>query len=912
MDILEKGKIREYVLHKRNHDKVIFLFYILLFSILFLPSFTVHADEPIETSEFRYDQIDSESVGISIQYGLNQEGRYGRDLYINVEIHSVELAGDYSFMINFSGNSDKENVKYGKIVDLKAGETMKISFTVPMTRELSYYKAELTNNMNHTIVEQVFPLKLNNYGTYKLIGILSDTPDCLSYFDAFGSKCYYLDESNFPSDKDGLDMLDILVINDYDCSALKEEQFKALIGFVSNGGTLVLGTGKEVTKTLNAFYSNNILGLTGMNDASNLRDIEVSSKLITLASDEYLKRLTEDIGIYENTRINVINRVEELKKSESVPIPYIYIGKSVINSTLISELTIKPIKKEIALFNISNASRYFVNEGIPMFQKLKYGDGNFLITSFSLSMTQKVVEGEVINMNYLSVIKMIFDNMDPSQTERLQMESYGNNYETAYSDIARYTEKEDVPGIIGFTVILILYVIIVGPVVFIILKKIDKSKYIWGIVPLISVFFVFVIYITGYRTRITEPVVNYLNVEKYNSETKAVDGQVNFELSFPTNDDSEVTLATTNQVNILNDNIPAYYFYYMDNIQDSNTYVDSNSYRTGIFYNKNGVTIERTDSPAFSKTRFETSYTVKKEQPINVDIILTENEIKGTISNQGDTSYKNAYLFYRGFLFTLDSLDNGATIQLENCQSEYFMNQEMIYRSKLLESLLKYNDWEQVTAKSQGIVSALQSVLSEIQKDSETAYFISYTEELEKGNPIYELSKNKASHGVNIYLVPFQVDLEENNSILVPSMDSYMQVVEGEYQVSFNYRYLLTDTLVIDYNLPKDENVTEVIVSEFFNHTIQGNYSSLICDEILFYNNVTETYDTVFNLHKINTKEYSSDNMIIERLDGDSLNKYLSEENKLRVKFKSGNTIESLAVLPYISYRKEVLHVTNQ
>lgn len=92
------------------------------------------------------------------------------------------------------------------------------------------------------------------------VGILSDTPEALGGWDRVGvnygmlrTKTMFFDTINFPQDKLGLDMIDVMLITDFRIRDLSEEQSQVLIEWVRSGGVMILGTGARVDDTLGRF-----------------------------------------------------------------------------------------------------------------------------------------------------------------------------------------------------------------------------------------------------------------------------------------------------------------------------------------------------------------------------------------------------------------------------------------------------------------------------------------------------------------------------------------------------------------------------------------------------------------------------------------------------------------------------------
>ncbi len=56
-------------------------------------------------------------------------------------------------------------------------------------------------------------------------------------------------------------------------------------------------------------------------------------------------------------------------------------------------------------------------------------------------------------------------------------------------------------------IVIILYILIIGPILYFILKKIDKREQAWWIIPIMSVALSIVLFIFGAKDRIVQPQI---------------------------------------------------------------------------------------------------------------------------------------------------------------------------------------------------------------------------------------------------------------------------------------------------------------------------------------------------------------------------------------------------------------------
>lgn len=847
--------------------------------------------------------IQSNEVSMTIHYGMEQQARYGRDVVLSVDIASKTLSGEYelSFIL---ANGKNENEKYSKKIELTEGSAQKITMAIPLLNEVKKIKIGLYDEKNNTVVESVKPFQAMNYGPYKLVGILSDMSSDLSYLSAFGTKCFYLDKSNFPSDKTGLDMLDVIVINDFDMDELNHEQFKALNDFVINGGTLAIGTGNSIEKVMGAFLNQGMIKIKGVNGVGDLSKISIARSNIKICTKESFSELLELISMYENNRINTIGRLEERSANRVFDINKVYMGDSMLEDTPISQLRMQTIIKEVANFSIPSASNILVENDKVLLQKLVYGNGSILVSSFDLGMSTKDMATTKILSSYLELANIIFENLSPGYQSKLDAESFGSY--TGLENVINISNRSQLPNVAVFVVILMIYVVAVGPGIYFILKRVGKSNYLWALVPIITVFFMLLVYVNGFKTRITKPYIGYVAMEHYDEETQKVEGTMTFRLSLPTNKYGSITVDNVNTIHMIHSNFPSYPLYRSDTLTEKDTYLDMSVYHTGITYLDNSALLEVVNKPAFSNDFYESTYEYTSSSGIEGYVRIGEQSISGEVKNIASTAIEDAYVYSNGILVSLGYIDSNVSIYIGECPQENLLSTEALYFSNLFEGMLQYDENKNVIPNSNRKVQVMREVIEELQTEGNGSYFISIDEQIEEENPYYSISQERGSYGTRVLLIPLKEEKDRENQVLVTNMDKYMSVVGGEMQYIAQYRYMFGKSMIADYYFPNDDSITEIFASHLFNETVKGNDTTKLCESVYFFNTITGEYDLVF---EFNTLEPNAS--MVQRVDRDSLKNYVSSDNHIRIRYENGSMGEDVSILPCLSYYKENTHVND-
>ena len=72
--------------------------------------------------------------------------------------------------------------------------------------------------------------------------------------------------------------------------------------------------------------------------------------------------------------------------------------------------------------------------------------------------------------------------------------------------------REERPSMVKYIVLLLIYIFLVGPGLYIFLKRKHKRSYLWGAICGLSVFFVLLIGILGRATNVYAPFISYSGI----------------------------------------------------------------------------------------------------------------------------------------------------------------------------------------------------------------------------------------------------------------------------------------------------------------------------------------------------------------------------------------------------------------
>ncbi|WP_277587239.1 hypothetical protein [Psychrobacillus antarcticus] len=264
-------------------------------------------------------------------------------------------------------------------------------------------------------------------------------------------------QSNFvlPDEAVAWQMADYIIIDEFVIADLTEKQQQALINYVSSGGIIVVGASDNVTAELGNLSS--YLPLNLHTTSQNLTPQQVSA--LTAKN-----LLSNDLKIHDATL-----------SSESSPLIQL--------------------------------------DGTLLAGKKQVGSGTIIQTTFSLGDAPLAADPV-----YSDLMSTILQAVQVNNTQSMN----GNNmkdelvYNLGETNSLFSSFKVSTPLMIG---IVVFYMIIIVPLLYIILKRKDKREYAWGIIPLTAIIASLAIFGYGAKDRLARPQVQQSSFLQVNEDS---------------------------------------------------------------------------------------------------------------------------------------------------------------------------------------------------------------------------------------------------------------------------------------------------------------------------------------------------------------------------------------------------------
>lgn len=449
--------------------------------------------------------------------------------------------------------------------------------------------------------------------------------------------------------------------------------------------------------------------------------------------------------------------------------------------------------------------------------------------------------------------KNVIDNMNThfsnAHRRRFQERNTKKSCENNLIGSLEISDVKYLPNTVQYTLILIVYVLLIGPVFFLILRKIKKTIFYYVGIIIASGVFTFIFIIIGKNTRVESPIINSITFLNYEEGNKKVNEKNYFSVKLPVS--SSELFSIEKKCNIELKNLVA---------EGNYTDIDWNyNKKCNILITKkeDSSSVEIEDSLYMKPYVFESKSIVELEGTIPYELYLDGENLSGTIKNQLGFDLENAILISDYRAVPIGELENGTSYTVG--ENQYIINKyEMMYNiSSVVEKLSELkntgnqNNLLQLR-KFAAMTYCLQACCSSFENET---YLIGFVKETDAS-----LLDGITKEGIRCVVYHMDhVKKEYNGKKLLTDFSEYEAIASGSYnEVS---RVMKTDTVVVYVLADSSYYYDSLIYNETLNETTHFK------GKISLYNNLTNEYDEIFqdgNIQKIDREKYvASNNFLI-------------------------------------------------
>jgi len=397
-----------------------------------------------------------------------------------------------------------------------------------------------------------------------------------------------LKDYTLPEVAQGFAMANIIAVDEIAIADLSPKQQEALLKWVQDGGTLLLGGAEQINETAGVFKDYLPLSL---------------SQQTTSVSADSLTKLSGG-GIF----------------TQAIPVYTATENKGSI-----------PVLKD---------------NNIILAAKKQVGSGEVVQTTFSLG------DQPLASMDgYAALTAKMLDIQTMSQQTQMQGQSTMDQLSYELGSINELFPSFEV-SVSYMLIVIILYILVIGPLLYFVLKKMDKREHAWWVIPAISVVLSIALFIFGAKDRIVQPQVQQSAFFKVN-EDSSVNGY--YVESILTNRSGDFVVNADN-------NTSALAFRNNYNLTGTAGSLHESSY---IKEHANGSTLTLRDLSYWSVQSFGGKTAAQNIGKMDVDITLKDEKLSGTVKNNFPFALKDVTVISGTKEVKLGDIEPNATLKVD-------------------------------------------------------------------------------------------------------------------------------------------------------------------------------------------------------------------------------------------------------
>ena len=782
-----------------------------------------------------------DSVGgirMEVSCGFNNTVKQGRYLpaHVTLTVEDAEALPETAVLLCFLvGESDGEVCRYEYTVDPAAHSGETVTYYIPLGARSNEIEVLLETD-GAELLRKKISFESSMEGLQSLIGVFTREPDRMNWMNGviFGdgvltSNVVWLDEEMAPVSALAYDSLDMIVVSDYQFSALSGKQLEAIESFVKNGGVLLFGGGENYLTCIGSF------------------------------ADRILETP------YPEAQLRMVNMGPE------------YAEESPEDSMLELWCADVPLKNGFTLLP---------GENYPLLSGMNAEEGRIAAAGFSLA---DISSFAAAHPEFAS--RFLAETFGESILNALKTDSeIGNavNY-TRVRNLVGTGDAGRLPNVQLYAAILMLYLIVVGPGVYLALRTRRRLRLYLASVALISMLFVVVIYAMGFRTRFSGPFYTSARILELQEGTRKEEVYLNARSPF--NRPYRTELSAGYEIRPLTDPYGAV-----------SSGSGSGQEVLGIRYTEEGPELRIGSAAAFTSHFFHLVKTGQSEDGefLTGEVRQFRDTVSGSVTSNYSGTLHNAVILLDGRALLLGDLEPGQTVELSaqqmvNCPVG---NTDVV--SACLAGAAGTDPGSR--ARDDGYLLALERsrLLGFRMEQNRRSYrdkavFAAFPGEGEEKDILREETgggtadrRGLTMNGLTLVAAVLPADFSDRGQVCVSALRESPRVLDGIYDYENNLMYAEEpgDTLTLEYNLGNELTVTGVDfeqVSELF--TRSEDRSVPVFEGNMYFFNYNESR---YDLMKVRTG-YTAE----------ELEPYLSPSNTLMVRYAwNGEVTDTGVYLP--------------
>ena len=728
-------------------------------------------------------------VTMDVRYGYDDTAKGGRYLPLDVNFRNSQEHQLSATLQIKSMESDGTIYRYDYAVEAGALSAQSFRYYIPLGNNADQLFLTLVDSQGNTLLNKKIKLNVSRDVPEMFVGVLSDEPWALQYFDGAGiqystlrTRLFELDEATFPEEEIGLSLLDVLVVNNYTLRNLSEKQTSAVMDWVHNGGVLILGTGERVDDTLGRFAPE-------------------------LLDDSYGTPSLRHIDLGEGLTLD--NPGDGMLAIPCVDIP-LHGGNVILSSN-----------------------------GFPLLTAAVKEQGMIVVSAFDLGDISEFCVKQPAYVDY-----MFTSLMGETRINRLAKVVYSGNSGKFWSvqSLINTGDVDKLPNLLLYTGIIGVYLLLLGPGLYLFLRNRELQIYYRRGAAVLSLVFAGVIYLMGMTTRFKSTFYTYATIQDVTDDYVTETTYLN--IRNPYNRPYMVELSPEYSV------LPITEPYLYDSNGPEN-FSGEEPYQISIESTQAQTTIQGQNITAFTPRYFQLERRVENEEKTGItgEVDYFEGKISGSLTNQFPFPLENTTLILYGNMLQIDRMEPGETKKLEDYTllrfplgNSYVVADRVSGENAFHRTDINDKNYLLAMERSNMLKFYMDNYMTGYTADARIIAFST-----DKEDSQFLKNPSEETYGLTMLTVLMPVNASRNRSLYRSVLMKTPKVVSGTYDETTNSMGG-GEPLTLEYQLGGDievESLTFEAVSEEFLEEGNSSFTDVFTGSIYFYNYSSGNYDQV-------------------------------------------------------------------
>ncbi len=204
----------------------------------------------------------ADAVNLEVTYGYQNTAKAGHYLPLTIVLDNTQEETFSGYVYVYMADSGKRLYQYRYQAIAEGGSSAELKVNVALGGQVNQLLVKAVRRDGTVLGSRRIGLEVDQSGATLLLGILSDKPEKLSYFNDVSlndgllhTRTVTLDSEKLPKDETELDQLDMILVTDFDMSKVSEAEARCLRRWAENGGILLFGSGKNGAAAMSPWFS---------------------------------------------------------------------------------------------------------------------------------------------------------------------------------------------------------------------------------------------------------------------------------------------------------------------------------------------------------------------------------------------------------------------------------------------------------------------------------------------------------------------------------------------------------------------------------------------------------------------------------------------------------------------------------